>query len=444
MPRLLIGNCFTDELGGDPRLLPQAHLQTAAASAQLLIWFAENDDIIILPTEPDADLVEYVTTLTRTDPSSLRIIVPPAGASGPGLLTADRLANPELRAALSGAIAGRPIDEVITLTPEASVVALARSLGFLDAVPGHAFIGQGGGVLVNSKAVFRAIAAGSGVPIPEGAVCTNKVDAEEVIAGLFDKGYPVMLKRDYSCGGLGNEIVSPVEGYRPVGAERLLVLADRDAVRAYLDERWDWVTNGGRFPAVIERYVPDSRGIFVEYTITEQGAVFSEHGEMLSVPVANSQVIPSPELPPRALADLVNAGGRLCESLRMLGFRGQFCADAIVTSTGEVMFTEYNGRITGSTHIYAIIGRRLVGPGYAADRVLVEYCRWPVPSYKAAAERLVEAGLAYDRITRVGVVLVKAYNHGDGTVRYCAIAEDFAHAEQIRRQVEALFVPAPV
>ncbi|RKT19033.1 hypothetical protein BX285_3476 [Streptomyces sp. 1114.5] len=443
MPRLLIGNCFTDELAGDPALLPQAHLQTAAASAQLLIWFARPDDIVVLPQEPEEELVDYITALTGTPRSSFQVLVPPPGVVGTDLLTADRLADPEFRGDLAKAIADRPVEDVIPLTPEASVVELGRALGFLEAVPGHAFVGQGGGMLLNSKAVFRAVAAGSGVPLPEGGVCTSKVDAEEVIAGLFAKGYPVMVKRDYSCGGLGNEIVSPVDGYRPVGAERVLVLPDRAAIRAYLDERWEWATNGSRYPAVVERYVPDSRGIFVEFVITDDGPVFSEHGEMLSAPVANAQVIPSPGLPPRALPELVAAGGRLCETLRMMGFRGQFCADAIVTGTGEVMFTEYNGRITGSTHIYTVIGRQLVGPDYADSRVLVEYCKWPVPSFTAAAEKLAAAGLAYDRASRTGVVLVKAFSHADGTVRFCVIAEDFEAAEVVRERVESLFLPTP-
>jgi Pre ATP-grasp domain/PGM1 C-terminal domain len=442
MPRILIGNCFTDEVAGDPRLLPTAHLQTAAASAQLLIWFAKAGDIVVLPCEPEREHVDYVTTLTGTDPASLHLLVPPAGIVGTDLLTADRLADPEFRAALTDAIAGREISEVVTLTPEASVVELARDLGFLDKVAGHEFIGQGGGRLLNSKAIFRAVAAGSGVPLPEGGVCTNKVEAEILIEHLFAKGYSVMLKRDYACGGAGNEIVSQVGGFQPVGAERVVVLADRAAVRTYLDERWDWVTNERRFPAVIERYVPGSRGIFVEFTVTDDGPVFSEHGEMLSAPTANAQVIPSPALPPRALPELVAAGGRLCESLRMLGFRGQFCADAIVTETGEVLFTEYNGRITGSTHIYTVIGRELVGPDYANDRVLVEYCGWQVPSYQAAVERLAESGLAFDRGSRTGVVLVKAFSQADGTVRYCAIAEDFAAAEKTRELVEGLFSPA--
>lgn len=442
MTRLLIGNCFTDELAGDPALLPLDSLQTAAASAQLLIWMAEDDDVIVLPEEPESAVIDYVTTLTGTRASTLRVVVPPPGAAGTELLTADRLADADFRAELRKVVGGETLDAVFGLTPDAATVTLARWLGAEDAVVGAGFVGQGGGMFVNSKALFRMVAAGAGVPLPEGAVCTNKQDAEEAVMALIDQGLPVMLKRDYACGGLGNEILSSTPGLRPVGAGRVVEVTDRSSVRSYLDERWDWLTNGRRYFAVVERYVPDSRGIFVEFEITDQGAVFAEQGEMLSDPVANAQVIPSPGLPARSLADLVAAGGRLCESLRVLGYRGYFCADAIVTSTGEVLFTEYNGRITGSTHIYTVVGRKIVGPDYGRDRVLVEYTGWSVPSFAAAAERLAGAGLAYDRTTRTGIVLVKAYSHANGTVRYCAVAPDLDAANRLHDQVESLFAGA--
>jgi hypothetical protein len=439
MARLLIANCFTDELAGDSARLPQAHLQTAAASSHLLLWFAHDGDLVVLPVEPEPELLAYVTDMTGTDASTLRLLVPPPGTTGTELLTGERLGNPQFREELRKTLDGRPVDTVLALTPDAAVASLARFLGAEQAVPGYGFVSQGGGTLVNSKAVFRAVAAGAGVPLPEGAVCTNRQDAEDAIMDLLDAGHPVMLKRDYACGGLGNEILTPVPGVEPVGAGRILQVRDRAAVREYLQDRWLWLTNEGHHPAVVERYFPDSRAIFVEFLIDDHGAVFSQQGEMLSAPVANAQVIPSPQLEAGPLAVLVTAGARLCESLRSLGYRGFFCADAIVTGDGDVRFTEYNGRITGSTHIYTIIGGQIVGPDYAKDRVLVEYCGWPVPSFAAAAERLAESGLAYDRETRTGVVIVKAYSHADGTIRYCAVAEDLAAAARIRDRVESLF-----
>ncbi|MET4926621.1 peptide ligase PGM1-related protein [Streptomyces sp. PSRA5] len=440
MPRLLIANCFTDELAGDTARLPQAHLQTAAASSHLLLWFARDGDVIVLPVEPEDDLLAYITSLTRTDVSTLRLLTPPPGQTGTELLTAARLADEEFRGKLRKTLDGEPVDTIIALTPDAGVASLARFLGAEKALPGYEFISQGGGTLVNSKAVFRAVAAGAGVPLPEGAVCTNRQDAENAIMELLDQGHPAMLKRDFSCGGLGNEILSPVPGLEPVGAGRLLEIAERAAVREYLDERWMWLTNEEHYPAVIERYFPNSRAITAEFIINDHTSVFSQQGEMFSAPIANAQVIPAPELDSGALAVLVSASGRMCESLRSLGYRGFFCADAVLTEDGEVRFTEYNGRITGSTHLYSVIGEHVVGPGFAGDRLIAEYSGWPVPSFPAAVARLAESGFAYDPGTRTGVVLTKAYSRADGTVRYCVVAEDIAAAGRIHDQVESLFL----
>lgn len=444
MTRLLVGSCFTEELQGDPDLMSEASLQTANSSAQIILWFAKDDDVLVLPRQPEPATFDQITSLTGVRRDSLRVVVPPPGRTGADLLTADRLADKGFLAELEEVLAGTTVTEIVPLTPDTTVATLARALRLEHALPGYGFLSQGGGALVNSKAVFRAITAGAGAPLPEGAVCTNKPDAAAAIAELFAKGYPVMLKKDFSSGGLGNEIVSPVDGLVPVGAKDLHVLTDEPAVLAYLDERWAWLSNKGCQPVVVERYVPGSRAIFVEYDITDGGAEFAQQGEMMSNPTAVGQAIPSPDLAPGPLAHLVNGGARICESLRVLGYRGHFCADAIVTPAGDVMFTEFNARFTGSTHIYAVVGTSVVGPDYSRDRLLVEYLQWRVPSYEAAADKLDSTGLAYDPATRKGVVIVKAFNQADSTVRYCVVAEDLAEAEATRREVESLFTTSLV
>jgi Pre ATP-grasp domain/PGM1 C-terminal domain len=439
MPRLIIGNLFTDEIAGDPRLLPASYLRVAAAGAQMVLWFAKDGDIILLPERPDDAVLDYVTRMTGTDRSTLRIIVPPPGMCGTGLLTADRMADPGFREELAAALDGVTVRSVIPMTPDTSVATLATDFGFEDAVPGHAFLSQGGSVFVNSKAIFRTVAAGAGVPIPAGGVCTHPVDAHRMISRLFDQDLPVMLKRDFCSGGYGNEVVSKVPGLEPVGANRSVVLPDSAALEAYLQERWDWLSNGGRYAVVVEQYVPGSRAIYAECQITDDGPVFLEQGEMFSAPVTNAQVIPPPDLPRSALTQLITATSRLCDALRAVGYRGPISADAILAPDGRILFTEYNGRITGSTHAHMIIGNEIVGPNFSESVVIAEYCEWTVPSYQAAVQRLDESGLTYDPATKRGVVLTKAHNEANGLVRYCAIAENLAGTARLKDKVESLF-----
>ncbi|OKI43452.1 hypothetical protein A6A29_09040 [Streptomyces sp. TSRI0281] len=51
---------------------------------------------------------------------------------------------------------------MFALCPNEAVVELARTLGAKSAVPGHAFLDQGGDRLADSKAAFRMLGAGAG------------------------------------------------------------------------------------------------------------------------------------------------------------------------------------------------------------------------------------------------------------------------------------------
>lgn len=436
MTRLLVGNSSNEELTGTHGKA------TAPWWAQRLLWFLRDGDVVVLPRPPDPDFLQYVTALTGVHAPTLRIVVPAPGHEGTDRLTADRLATPQLREALTDAVAGRRIDAVVALWPDVSVAALAEALGAAGALPGHAFLAQGGGALVNSKAVFRAVAAGAGVPVPEGAVCAGPASAEAAITGLLDRGHPVIVKQEYLSGGDGNEILSPVAGITPVGAPWAVVLADRPVVRAYLAQRWDWLTRDGQQRVVVERYHPDSMAVFAEFQLTDGGIAYAGHGEMISAPVANGQVMPAVGLKPDHLAEIVDGGRRLCGPLHALGYRGPVSADAIVTGDGEVLFSEYNARITGSAHVYDVVGRQLVGADYADRRVIRERLGLPIPSFAAAADALRAGGLAFDHATGTGVVLLTPREERSGSAQYCIVAEDTAATARLHRALDALF-PGP-
>jgi len=437
--RLLIGNDFLEDLTG----VTDARQKKSGWWPQRLLWYAKNDDILVLPSLPDDGFFDYVTALTGTRRSSLRIVVPPAGRLGVGLLTTDRLADPDFRDGLRRAVGGRPIDAVLALHPDANIAALARDFGADDALPGYSFLSQGGGRLVNSKAVFRAIAAGADVPLPEGAVCAQRESAEEAIARLITRGCPVMLKHEFRAGGRGNEILSPAAGLQPIGARRTVVCADRAEISAYLKERWDWLTDRGQHQLVVERYFPEHTAVFAEFSITDDGPQFGGDGEMLSAPMAIAEVMPTQRVSKPVLTELIEAGRRLCDSLYVMGYRGILSADAIVTADEQIVFTEYNGRVTGSTHIYDVIGKQIVGADCARNRVLFEREGWSAPSFQAALEGLAAKGLAYDPASRTGVVLVMAFNPTDSTIRHCIVAETLDLATECQRSMDALFSHAP-
>ena len=438
MTALIVGNTRTVEMAGDLSALTPAQLCRGGYAAQRLLWSARDGDVVVLPWLPPDRYLEYLTALTGTTASSLALIVPPPGRLGADLVTPDRLADPAFRDRLRGVVRDRPIRTVLAVYNDRSITDLARAMGVEAALPGYRFSAQGGDALVNSKAAFRAVAAGAGVPTAEGMVVAQQQEARDAIAEMLGDGHHVIVKQEFHGGGFGNEILSATDDIPPVGAPRVVVLPDRRSVTEYVAQRWDWLTGDRAHRLVVERYVPGSRTIYAEYLVTADGADLRGTGEILMDPVAVGVIVP-PSLDSDTESRLIHGGRQLCESYRVLGYRGNISADAILTPAGEVLFTETNGRLTGSTHLYTVVRDRLIGAAYQKDRIVLERSGWPVPSFSAAEAALLAAGLSYEPGRRVGVLLTSERIPDDGTLSYCVVAEDLASVEDQERGVKALF-----
>ncbi len=432
MTRVLIGNDFAEDLRDDRGW--------AGWWVQRLAWFARDDDVLVLPTAPDQDFIRYVTALSGVDPDSLTFVVPPTGPETSALLTGERVRAPAVIDAIFKALAGREVSRIRPLWPDAAVADLARSLGASEALEGEGFIRQDGGRLVNSKSVFRALAAGAGVPIADGAVCSSRERAAREITALLDRGADVIVKQDYLSGGHGNEILSG-DSFSPIGARRVVTVASAAEVASYLDERWAVLSGADTNRVVVEEYHRDSRAYFAEFRLTDDGSVLDGTGEMLSAPFAIGQIMPA-NLPSGLLDDVIDHGQKLAEVVHLGGFRGWLSADAIVTPRSRVLFSEFNGRVTGSTHIYREIGRQVVGPGFGQDRMILERVwpsSWSVGSFADALRKATAAGAAFDPEARAGLVFTNAFDAKFGGVMYCIVAESVEEAWRRDRALHAVF-----
>jgi Pre ATP-grasp domain/PGM1 C-terminal domain len=445
---LLIGNSRTEEMVGDLAGMPAPACEAAGHGAHRMLWWAREGDVVLLPTAPDDAFADYVAGLTGTPRASLTVVVPAPGRLHQGLLTPDRLADPglleALREALGRAPAGPAPHRVLPIYADVPVADLARRLGAEAALPGHAFHAQGGSALVNSKAAFRAVAAGAGVPTAPGTVVSDPGEAARAVAALLGEGHCAIAKQEFSGGGLGNEILAPAPGVEPAGAPRAVVLPGPAAVEAYVAERWPWLTQGGRHRLVVERYYVGAVAVYAEFEVGDDAVELSGTGEILMDPVAVGEIVPAlARHPADAVGELVAVGRRLCEAYRALGYRGTISADGYRTPEGEIRFSEANGRITGSTHLHTVMGARLVGPEPRPRRVyLGGAC--PAPSFRDAAGALAASGLGFDAAAATGTVLVNHLGPSAGTVMYCVIAEDVAAARERQRDLEALFATSPV
>lgn len=430
MTRVLIGNDFIEDVREDRGW--------TGWWVQRIAWFARAGDVLVLPTEPDPDFFAYVGRLTGVDPSSWQVVVPPE-LGAPGLLGPQRLASPELEKALLDA---GDIDEILSLWPDMAVARLARRLGLAHALPGYGFVEQAGGVLVNSKSAFRTVAAGVGVPLPDGAVCTSRAELVRAAVELIETGEAVVAKHDWMSGGRGNEILSVAsDDLRPIGARRVVRVSGQADIQAWADERWDWLSDHGRGRPVVEHYLRDSSAYFTEFDVSDDGVEFRGDGELLSAPYAVGQVMPAQGLGPDVRDQIVEGGRRLAVALQAMGYRGNLGPDAIVTPLGEVMFTEWNGRVTGSTHIYGEIGATVVGAEFGSTRMILERVwprGWSVTGFADALARLQASGLGYDSERREGVVFTNAFD-GENGVMFCIVAPSVDRAWAVDRELAGVF-----
>ncbi|MBE7702231.1 hypothetical protein H9623_18220 [Oerskovia sp. Sa1BUA8] len=435
MPKVIIPN-VPEEMVGDISRIPVEKRRAFGLGSQRLLWYAEDGDVVVLPTEPTPEFVAHVTSLTGVAPETLRFVSPPPGVHGGDILTADRLVDPRLVADLREALVDRAVDSVVCIYSDLAVAHLVAAAGIGPALAGFEFSSQDGDALANSKAVFRAVAVANGVPVAPGGITSLPEVAEHRIEEILGAGNVVMVKQQYSGGGLGNEILAREEGVRPQGAATVRLLADREAVHDYVRERWDWLTGHKGHATIVEQFFEGAVTVYVEFVVTDDECVFRGAGEILMEPVATGEVIPPQSVEGEVLAVLVELGRRACEPYRAMGYRGTLCADGIVTPDGGVYFTEVNGRLTASSHLHVNLIDRVVGREWRDRRVFLERAsRWEVPSLTEALTRLAESGLGYDPATRTGVVVTADYTAATGRVTYCVVAETYERALDVEAQV---------
>lgn len=420
--RLLIGSDGPASLG------QQADVR---AWTQRLLWFADQGDALVLMDAPDPVFVEHVTRLTGVDHSKLRFHVMPSRWTG-GNFDAWSLLDKEFRDALAAdAVAAT---EVVALWPSPEVGWLVKSLEIEHKLPGAGFWREGGGVLANSKALFRALAAGAGVPVPLGGVCRSAEDAFRLSGHLLREGHAFIVKRSYGGGGAGNEIVytEHLSISHAGHASAEAIEATPKNLLAYWERRWPWASCDGAHPVVVEAFVPNARTLYVEVMCGNDGVGPGKIGELkFKDGRIASEIFPAQQVSGAVMIQLYGEGNRLAQAYWAAGYRGFLSLDSVATLGGRVLFTEANARFTGSTHLYEQIARRVARISDPPDRVVVQSLTppsWHLQNLGEFIETLSTHKLTFEPALRRGLLAVTPVVNGTGQLVLAAVAEDEAAA----------------
>jgi len=436
MAKLVIGSWGTTR---EMAAMSPEGLRHAGSQGQRMLWCAEPGDVVVLPIQPDEAFFSYATALLGFDAASLDVVVPPPGRGG-DVLTRDRVEDETFLAQLRDRVRDRGVDRAVAFYFDGPVNWLVRQLGLDKGTAGFGFVDQGGNELLNSKVVFRMVAAGTNLPVPDGIVTESVTDAVGFLWDLLRTGRSAIVKQDAGSAGAGNEIITPASGVDAIGAEHHRVFTERAALADHVAKRWPWYTEEGRRPAVLEEYIADSEPIWGEAEITDESIRFLGHGRIRLRPICEGVIIPvPPDLRTEPFHAFLVHLKALAATLQGMGYRGMVNIDAILTPDGRTLFNELNGRWGGSTHLFTI-GERIIGAGYLDDRCLVERRGCAFSSFETAQRTLVENGLAYDPATRTGVLIPVYGTRSDGTGGEALIVgENLDDAERIERALQRLF-----
>jgi hypothetical protein len=299
---------------------------------------------------------------------------------------------------------------------------------------------QGTAELVNSKSVFRSMATACGIPVAEGRVVDRGPELVDGVSELLARTGAVIVKQDVNAGGDGNILLTTVEGGKEAGAHYVVHLdaTDRGTVTAALTpfglaQLPELPAGAAPAHSVIEVYHESVRELSADMSVPRTGApTLMSYSDLRMAETWKGSVYPPQNLTPRLHAQLGAYMQQVAIAAQLLGYYGPMNIDAIVNTSGELLFNEFNGRVGGTTGIDTI-GRRLLGRDYLDRHVLASRIDVPAPGCDVLAKALDERGLLFTRGSDRGVIIYNDTTEDTGTVEYVVVGsawDETSHDEE--------------
>ncbi|WP_339843553.1 hypothetical protein MKY42_17345 [Paenibacillus sp. FSL W7-1088] len=404
--------------------------------SQRVIWFAEDGDLIILPSKPDMQFLQHVTSLTGVDANSLKFFVTSNNKSNekhfdPQALYEEQFIN-SIRKEINN------VTQVLPMWPSPAIAHFVEKLSLSDKLQGASFFLQNGVELVNNKAYFRVFATAAGAPIADGRVCHSIEEAELAIRNLLSINDAVMIKQAHNGAGAGNELLIRDKslGVGHVGAVHMHVLSTaNDPIKSYLDSRWNWASANGKRPVIIEEFIPDAKTIYAEFFANDEGVYFTGSGRLgYTNQRLVTEIAPLRGISKEVETKLTTYGESLAKFYQSIGYRGYLSADAVIEKDDNIVFTEVNSRVGGSLHVYDSIANKVVKAKEEPERTVVQYhspLNWTPVAFETFHQFLEDNNLLYDSSKRKGILIsLPILLEVGGYVSFCIVYENEQEEKQ--------------
>ncbi|WP_043636269.1 peptide ligase PGM1-related protein [Nonomuraea candida] len=442
MPKVIIANVDSDSMCGND-MPPEVHALSSMCCCRLLV-LAGDDDLVVLPHSVSDEFIAYVSELLDRRLSRDNVVVPRDGDTRQLILNDASLNDghvaAQIRERAGGDLTGWRIEAYFLDRP---VMTLADELGLplhgVDDATDLAcrdFLRCGGAETFNSKVLFRQLAGTVKAPVPAGLVASTPNELAVAVRTLIGETGRVIIKQDLNSGSAGNTVITRHGETTLTGASRVLNLPEGECDFAPLaEELWPQVALQRNTRVVVEAYHRAAQVYYSELWVpgVAGSPKLLNFGEMRMEPTFIGFEIPGQRMLPSDLGEMTAHSMNLAREAGRRGFVGYMNIDSIVTEDGRVFFNEVNGRMGCCTNV-EYLARELVGDDYLRERVVLTYNWVSVRDFPAVVKALDEAGLAWDRATRTGVVVAIEDVARCGVIDYMVVGETAEHARELEQR----------
>ena len=451
MAKLIIGNGFNEAMVGDITKSSLTFRYAVASEAKRLGWFVEKNDVIVLPSSISEVMQNYIGRTLEKDISNVTFIPASEDILNPSILTSDVLLNDEFIERLSNIINSSHSWKVFPYFFTSSIIHLCQRLNISITNNDNklSFVSQCGADILNSKAVFRSIAAGYNVPIPPGYVCRTPLEMYWAMQELFGQNKTVIIKQNLNASGDGNIAVTieNLSSY-PGVCEIFKLETYKNITLELANLLWHKLSDAfGNNQLIIEAYFSSKYTIYSEYEIfpnklgykrNSHGIVrMDSSGDKRGNGMTNWIGFQIPFALPKSVSDaFLSQSNLLAQVVSSLGYNGHINFDAIVTNDDDVLFTEINGRLGGCTHLH-FIAEKLISSNYLATHCILTRNRVVITdlahAFKAASSLCTASQSS-------GIIILNEDMTTMGTIEYMVYAPSVAEASFMEKKFAQLLL----
>ncbi|WP_147740192.1 MULTISPECIES: preATP grasp domain-containing protein [Bacillus cereus group] len=438
-PKLIIGNVGAESLVGEPDKLTEKAGSMWSSFSYRLAWLLEKGDILLIPKKISNEFLTYILSIKGLQPDDVHVIVPES-VHQKELLTYETLNSPKLKEELTNLMSGENW-EVIPYFFDRSVAQLVKNLPVKIKPHTLDYFRQGGSEVLNSKIEYRRIAGAYNIPVPEGLNCYTTKELYQAIKELIDITGSVIIKQDTNASGQGNIVITYDKRNESPGAYKTLCINHESELVEIHTQIWGDLTGELNTKLVVEAYYETVSVFYAELEVKE-GVLrpyLLNFGDMRMEPVWNGFEIPTVSLRPYAIGEFISNCTKLTEVVMQRGYIGLINIDGILTSDGQIMISEINGRTGGSTHVH-VVAKQLYGENYGDKYTILTQNKVYIGNKKfGELLKELEVNNLLASKNKEGVVLLNDENQSK-SIEYMIIGETREKAYDLEKKFRAFLV----